>query len=81
MMTPQGQFGLFYPAQGVPLFNVSTTILPSLPVDNPLVVSDGTGGSMTVNTIIDAADPEGLDDQFVTEGIGVIRFLSPIDEE
>ena len=81
IMAPQDPFiPLFFPAPGLILFNVSTTILPALPVDNPFVTSDGSGGTMTINSLLDVADPQGLDDRFVTEGIGVIRFLDPIDD-
>jgi hypothetical protein len=81
VMAPQ-QFPIFYPAPGVLLLNTSATILPSLPeceseTCNPLFVSDGSGGNMTINSIVNLAG----DPRFETDGMGVIRLLEPIDDE
>ena len=68
---------------GVVLLNTSATILPSLPkcepdtCTDPLLVSDGSGGNMTVNSIVNLAG----DPRFETDGMGVIRLLEPIDDD
>ncbi len=80
VMAPQ-QPGIYYPAPGVSLINFSATILPSLPkcesvVDCGPLLSDGSGGTVTINTIINfAGDP-----RFETEGVGIIRLLEAIDD-
>jgi hypothetical protein len=80
-MAPQ-QPQLSYPAPFVWLVNTSATILPSLPECesdpcHPLLVSDGSGGNMTVNSIVNLAG----DPRFETDGMGVIRLLEPIDDD
>ena len=78
-MAPQEPgLNLFYPLPGVSLENYSATILPSFPPgDFGLFVSNGTGGNMVINTIANFAQ----DERFETEGIGVIRFLQPIEDD
>jgi len=80
VMAPQ-QPNVYYPAPGVLLVNFSATILPSLPKcesveDCGLLLSNGNGGSMTINTLLNVAG----DLRFETAGIGVIRLLETIDE-
>jgi hypothetical protein len=83
LMTPF-ENPIYYPAPNVFVANFSATILPSIPrnVLEELGVQSnnpGFGGSMTVNIIYDAADPEGMDDQFAEHSVGVIRLFTPVE--
>jgi hypothetical protein len=74
-----------YPAPGVLVTNFSATILPSLSTSAVEQLGlpgefAGYGGSMSINYVYDMEDPDELDDQFMEDGMGIIRLYRPVDE-